>query len=178
VAQPQDPAPIAFSCKDYAADAGPVSPPLRAMNNADSHASGGGQVAVAFTQNSRSEVRLIAGDGSVTGAIMADHGAQQQTYVAAPEPSADLVVRRLMPSECEVLQGFEPGYTRIPVRHYARRTIGKNRPADMWERDPAGGWWLMAADGPRYKALGNSMAVPVMSFIGQRIDAALARSGS
>lgn len=50
-------------------------------------------------------------------------------------------VRRLTPAECEALQGFPRGYTDIPG----------------------------AADGPRYKALGNSMAVPVMRWIGERI---------
>ena len=54
-------------------------------------------------------------------------------------------VRRLMPVECERLQGFPDGFTDIPYR--GRR----------------------AADGPRYKALGNSMAVNVMRWIGERI---------
>jgi DNA (cytosine-5)-methyltransferase 1 len=56
-----------------------------------------------------------------------------------------MVVRRLTPLECERLQGFPDGWTDVPFR-------GKP-----------------AADGPRYKALGNSMAVPVMRWIGQRI---------
>ncbi len=56
-------------------------------------------------------------------------------------------VRRLTPRECERLQGFQDDYTAIMVR-------GKP-----------------AVDGPRYKALGNSMAVPVMRWIGQRISA-------
>lgn len=55
-------------------------------------------------------------------------------------------VRRLTPRECERLQGFPDDYTLIPHR---------NKPA---------------ADGPRYKALGNSMAVPVMRWIGERIQ--------
>ena len=55
-------------------------------------------------------------------------------------------VRRLTPTECERLQGFPDGYTQVPHR-------GKP-----------------AADGPRYKSLGNSMAVPVMAWIGKRID--------
>ena len=55
-------------------------------------------------------------------------------------------VRRLTPRECERLQGFPDDYTLIPYR-------GKP-----------------AADGPRYKALGNSMAVPVMVWIGRRIQ--------
>ena len=56
-------------------------------------------------------------------------------------------VRRLTPRECERLQGFPDDYTLTPVR-------GKP-----------------AANGPRYKALGNSMAVPVMRWIGKRIAA-------
>ena len=55
-------------------------------------------------------------------------------------------VRRLMPVECERLQGFQGGWTDITYR-------GKP-----------------AADGPRYKAIGNSMAVPVMRWIGERIE--------
>lgn len=78
-------------------------------------------------------------------------------------------VRRLTPRECERLQGFPDDHTRIPLRHYAKRTITPLRPADRWEPDPAGGWWLMAADAPRYKQCGNSMAVNVMRWIGQRI---------
>ena len=57
-------------------------------------------------------------------------------------------VRRLTPTECERLQGFPDGFTQIPYR---------NKPADK------------CPDGPRYKALGNSMAVPVMRWIGERI---------
>lgn len=57
-------------------------------------------------------------------------------------------VRRLTPVECERLQGFPDGYTAIP-----------------WRNKPAG----ECPDGPRYKALGNSMAVPVMRWIGDRI---------
>jgi DNA (cytosine-5)-methyltransferase 1 len=58
-----------------------------------------------------------------------------------------MAVRRLTPVECERLQGFPDGYTDIKLK-------GKPTP-----------------DGPRYKALGNSMAVPVMRWIGQRIEA-------
>ena len=51
--------------------------------------------------------------------------------------------------ECEFLQGFPRGYTAIP-----------------WRNKPAG----QCPDGPRYKALGNSWAVPNVRWIGQRID--------
>ena len=59
-----------------------------------------------------------------------------------------MAVRRLLPEECEKLQGFEPGYTAIPWR---------KKPADQ------------CPDGPRYKALGNSWAVPNVRWIGERI---------
>ncbi|WP_436221454.1 DNA cytosine methyltransferase [Cupriavidus necator] len=86
-----------------------------------------------------------------------------------------MAVRRLTPRECERLQGFPDDYTRIPLRRYKARRITKNWPADMWEQVD-GGWMLMSADGPRYKALGNSMAKPVMTWIGRRIDAAIRRA--
>lgn len=64
----------------------------------------------------------------------------------------DGCVRRLTPIECERLQGFQDGYTQIPYR-------GKPK-----EQCP---------DSPRYKALGNSWAVPVVRWIGERINLAL-----
>jgi DNA (cytosine-5)-methyltransferase 1 len=64
--------------------------------------------------------------------------------------------------------GLPDDFTRIPLRKYAKRRITKLRPADRWEKIN-GEWWLMAADGPRYKALGNSIAVPVLRWIGERI---------
>lgn len=60
-------------------------------------------------------------------------------------PFAPSAIRYLTPTECERLQGFPDGWTAIPFR-------GKP-----------------ASDGPRYKAIGNSMAVPVMKWIGERI---------
>ena len=78
------------------------------------------------------------------------------TCLDANSPSPALLtataVRRLTPVECERLQGFPDNHTQIPWR---------NKPADQ------------CPDGPRYKALGNSMAVPVMRWIGQKIDVAL-----
>jgi len=65
-------------------------------------------------------------------------------------PAERMAVRRLTPRECERLQGFNDDHTLIPWR---------NKPADQ------------CPDGPRYKALGNSMAVPCMAWIGKRIDA-------
>ena len=65
-------------------------------------------------------------------------------------PADRMAVRRLTPRECERLQGFPDDHTLISWR---------GKPADQ------------CPDGPRYKALGNSMAVPCMAWIGKRIDA-------
>tara|TARA_R110000744_G_scaffold38429_1_gene87972 strand:+ start:229 stop:948 length:720 start_codon:yes stop_codon:yes gene_type:complete len=69
--------------------------------------------------------------------------------VVAPTLTVSSLVRRLTPLECERLQGFPDNYTQIPWK-------GKSI-----EECP---------DGHRYKALGNSMAVPVMRWIGERIE--------
>jgi DNA (cytosine-5)-methyltransferase 1 len=76
-----------------------------------------------------------------TANIRAASGGSSQSYVA------HTAVRRLTPRECERLQGFQDDWTLVPYR-------GKP-----------------ASDGPRYKAIGNSMAVPVMRWIGERIAA-------
>jgi len=102
--------------------------------------------AVAFQQNTRDEVRLMNGDGQIAGALASESGMKQQNYLA----STTMQVRRLTPTECERLQGFPDGWTAIP-----------------WKKKSADD----CPDGPRYKALGNSMAVNCMEWIGQRINA-------
>jgi DNA (cytosine-5)-methyltransferase 1 len=67
----------------------------------------------------------------------------------APATLQSMAVRRLTPVECERLQGFPDNYSQIP-----------------WKGKPAS----ECPDGPRYKACGNSMAVPVMRWIGERIQ--------
>lgn len=79
-------------------------------------------------------------------------GANQTTGFHGDMAAVGMQVRRLTPVECERLQGFPDTYTQIPWR---------NKPAEE------------CPDGPRYKALGNSMAVPVMHWIGQRIQNAV-----
>ena len=74
-----------------------------------------------------------------------------------PASLSAMRVRRLTPTECERLQGFPDGYTAVII-------VRRNRHGNPTRR-------RVAADGPRYKALGNSMAVPVMAWIGQRIEA-------
>ena len=78
-----------------------------------------------------------------------------QIFIAEPEVNKQvhaqtMQVRRLTPTECERLQGFPDGWTAIPW---------KKKPADQ------------CPDGPRYKALGNSMAVNCMEWLGERIQA-------
>lgn len=205
---------VAFSAVDYGGDVGDVAPTLRSMNNTGSRANGGGQVAIAFTQNQDGDVlsgdvmhslgtnpnatgrnaatvafTLHGSDGTTSAASSTEVAGslctrapgsienssttavpQEQSVAWSGELTAStdvagtlqrggegghmdgvmtplMAVRRLTPRECERLQGFPDDYTLVEYR-------GK-----------------LAADGPRYKALGNSMAVPVMRWIGQRIAA-------
>ena len=158
---------------------------------------GNDKTVFSFAQNTRDEVR-VQGDGTLSGALSASPGMKQTTYVCetasangsvpgalepgrsqapcpkavcmaddnggsavdeeccgtlkcgggAPQVARRMSVRRLMPRECERLQGFPDDWTRIPWR---------GRPAEE------------CPDGPRYKAIGNSMAVPVMRWLGERI---------
>jgi len=99
--------------------------------------------AVAIQERAASENPSAGPDGkgwSADGAAYTIEARNNVQSVALP-----YAVRRLTPTECERLQGFPDGYTQVPYR---------NKPA---------------ADGPRYKALGNSMAVNCMNWIGQRI---------
>jgi DNA (cytosine-5)-methyltransferase 1 len=173
---------MCFSSKDHGADAEiDLSPTLRAGGHDGSHANAGVPPAIAFALRGREggAVPEVEGAGGRIGALRAADGGSSRDYVAfnitpsnsnkdynarpsdraqaltagGNRPSArggDLIagssVRRLTPRECERLQGFPDDYTLIP-----------------WRRG-------MSADGSRYKALGNSMAVPVMRHIGLRIQ--------
>ena len=177
---------VAFSCKDYGADAGETSPTLRAMGHAGSHANAGGQVGVAVpintqmalrgadTSNSSREGVGVGEDGDPAFTLQAAHhhavafdmrGREGGAMPEGPHDTANIraasggssrsyvaqtmAVRRLTPVECERLQAFPDNFTRIPWR---------GKPADQ------------CPDGPRYKALGNSMATNVMEWIGERIQ--------
>jgi DNA (cytosine-5)-methyltransferase 1 len=84
-------------------------------------------------------------------------------------------VRRLTPLECERLQGFPDGYTRVPGAGGGWRDLDEGE--DLVELQELGletrlsgnVWRVKDPDGPRYKALGNSMAVNCMRWIGRRI---------
>ncbi len=89
------------------------------------------------------------GDPAFTLTKTHSHGVFIDAQAASvSECGGTVAVRRLTPKECERLQGFPDDYTLIP-----------------WRGKPA----ALCPDGPRYKALGNSMAVPVMRWLGERI---------
>jgi DNA (cytosine-5)-methyltransferase 1 len=106
------------------------------------------------TLPAKSEPPVLAFQVSQSGVRLSDVHATLDANNGPRRHNGALVgmrVRRLMPVECERLQGFPDGHTAVTVR-------GKP-----------------AADGPRYKALGNSMAVPVMAWLGRRIDAEIGK---
>ncbi|KGK95560.1 cytosine methyltransferase [Pseudomonas syringae pv. tomato] len=164
---------LAFSCKDHGGDVGCVAPTLRAMGHGASHPNAGGQVAVAITQfgdragtlTARHDsspcadrgmnvvsVALRGRDGGATAEIGNDVGNALRASGGGGDKAHALVnssVRRLTPTECERLQGFPDDYTLIPWRGRVRG---------------------LCPDGPRYKAIGNSKAVPVVRWIGMRIQ--------
>jgi DNA (cytosine-5)-methyltransferase 1 len=158
--------PVAFSCKDHGADASDIAPTLRSMGHDGSHANGGGQVAVAFAHQA----------GGIQTTLGYDPEAGTAPTLAKCQTPAlhhGMAVRRLAPRECERLQGFDDDYTLIPWRTWqdaARKGVsyeGLLLSRGMTLRGPS---IEECPDGPRYKALGNSMAVPCMRWIGERID--------
>ncbi|ROM94432.1 cytosine methyltransferase [Pseudomonas brassicacearum] len=163
----QENAVLAFSCKDHGADAGVIAPTLRAMNHSGSHANAGGQVAVCITGEITHTLKADGFDGSEDGtgsgqpivsvlrgiseyspglpslrSSSGDAGGGSEALITTSR------VRRLIPRECERLQGMPDDYTLIP-----------------WRGKPAS----ECPDGPRYKAIGNSKAVTVIRWIGTRI---------
>lgn len=216
---------IAFGTKEFAQDAGAISPPLRAMGSSKDHPNGGGQVAVAFPSGLSGTQRLSAEDrcpalsvghnmaiaiqagntqqnGSGIGddiaytldgsgpqsvaSFSADQTEGAGSIAYREEQSSTLrggssgtnqvpalhkasQVRRLTPLECERLQGFPDNWTKIPWR----RGEGPDSFESMLDRlgkrlrEPAR---FVCPDGPRYKVTGNSMAVPCMRWIGERIQ--------
>ena len=175
--------PIAFDCKGTEVQHDTLTPPLCAMGHAGSHSNGGGHAAIAiqervvsensdsgpdgagfrdddaaYTLEARTVPQTVAFDlrGREGGAmpegphdtanIRAASGGSSRSYVASP-----YAVRRLTPTECHRLQGLPDDHCAITYR-----------------RKPA-------ADGPQYKALGNSMAVPCIKWILDRIRISAAR---
>lgn len=103
-----------------------------------------GQENVLFDISERRDVVRIQKDGT-TPTLTARMGTGGNNI---PCMSINQNIRKLTPSECEKLQGFPPGYTQIPYRNKKVKDC---------------------PDSPRYKAIGNSMAVPVIRWIGIKI---------
>jgi DNA (cytosine-5)-methyltransferase 1 len=192
--------PVGFSCKDGGSDAlEDLAPTMRAMGHRCSHPNAGGQIAVAFRGFGQdgfapSEIAppVLASDGGSVGppvvfeSRFARNGRGAPDIVAPPLKAQSggsgrgdgapllvtwVAVRRLTARECERLQGLPDDYTLLP--HYRRR-LRVDEIAEMaaylgipplipYRGKPA-------ADGPRYRAIGNSMAAPVMRWIGRRIQ--------
>lgn len=110
------------------------------------YGSGGGNIPV--TYGIQSTVIGRKPENGPQGSGYSENISFTQTKTDVHGVAHQMAVRRLTPTECERLQGFPDGYTQIPWR---------NKSAED------------CPDGPRYKALGNSWAVPVVAWIGERI---------
>lgn len=123
-----------------------VCPPLKAQSGK----TGKGDAAPVVLQSRPSAQGCDSYNGVLTGdtAATLNRSTGESANHSGPQLLQDMAVRRLTPLECERLQGFPDGYTDIPG----------------------------ASDSARYKALGNSMAVPVMRWIGERITDQTGRS--
>jgi DNA (cytosine-5)-methyltransferase 1 len=111
--------------------------------HAASHANAGGQVAVAFQERGREGGRNVEAQTDLANSLNAPNGGGRRQEMNVVTPA--MAVRRLTPLECERLMSFPDGYTAIEFR-------GKP-----------------AADGNRYRALGNSMVCVELEWIGRRI---------
>lgn len=168
---------LSFSAKDHGADAAEeLAPTLRAGGHANSHANAGVMPAVAVALRGREGGAIAELGEDVGNALRASSGGGDKAHVLAA-----MQVRRLTPRECERLQGFPDDYTRIPWSGW--RPMGEDetpeecraKGLEVRQSKKTGKWRVKDVDGPRYKALGNSWAVPVARWIGARIDQEISR---
>lgn len=135
-------------------------------------------VAMAFQERGRADGRTLEVNGDLAYALTSPNGGgrAQERNIA---DFRTMAVRRLTPVECERLQGFPDNHTLIPTEK--RKQITADEYAYLRHHFPnmtAEEAYRLAADGPRYKAIGNSMAVPVMRWIGERIMKAMYEADS
>ena len=137
--------PLVQSFDSYNLSVGTINQTIKSPNGGVLESVGGVIQAYSIREDAKAN-NFSATPLEVTPALQAMQPSVQshhaQTFIAG-----NMAVRRLTPTECERLQGFSDSYTNIP-----------------WKGKPE------SPDGHRYKALGNSMAVPVMSWIGSRIQ--------
>lgn len=125
---------------------------------------------IAFTRNQCGDV--------LTGDISPSMGTNQNaTGRNCPKVMTSMQVRRLMPIECERLQGFEDNYTQITGWNGWRDADESTETPEQLialgltlKKTKNGVWRVNDPDGPRYKALGNSMHTGTMRWIGERIQ--------
>lgn len=138
-----DPADALFSHVDLGDSMKPYLPNNDGISKATGHSTDTGVRVLDFSQNA-SRFRYAKTGVCQTLTSHAGTGGNNVPMILSGRPS---VIRKLTPIECERLQGFPDGWTDVP---YHNRTH--------------------AIDSARYKALGNSMAVPVMTWIGRAIE--------
>lgn len=173
--------PVAFSSKDYGADASVgVSPTLRAMGHGDSHPNAGGQVAIAFdtTQiTSKSNYsQPKPGDpchplasGAHAPAIAIQAGALRENPSSGPD---GIGVQEGIAYTIEARAEVQAVQTQWAVRRLTPTECARLQgfPDDHcripWRGKPA----EQCPDGPQYKAYGNSMSTNVMRWLGERIE--------
>ena len=129
---------------------------------------GGREVCIAFTQNQQGDV--------LTGNIAPTLGTNSNATGRNTPKVMGYGVRRLTPRECERLQGFPDDYT-VLKDYPSWRDVDEGESPEALKaagyrvrQTKKGKWRVNDPDGPRYRALGNSMPVPVMRWIGERID--------
>lgn len=132
----------------------------------------GAQHGVAVALRGRDGGGSIEIGGEQSNALRASQGGGDKAHVFT-----GAAVRRLTPRECERLQGFPDDYTAVPfgrgisakkLEEDFLKYLARGNPKGLTREEAA----QLAADSPRYRALGNSMAVPVMAWIGRRIKMA------
>lgn len=157
---------LAFDCSASQVTVGlDIVPTMRARNHVHSHAAGNGHLGIVepmtLALRGRNdglnlEVRQDGTANTLTTPSGGRAGIGIGAIAQAMAQAQAMRVRRLTPLECERLQGFPDRYSLVPVP-------ALNRRGDVVRMAPA-------RDGPRYRALGNSMAVPCMRWIGERIE--------
>lgn len=173
---------IAFDCKSSGQNGFGIGVEVagthRAMAHSGRHSNGGGHQAVVTTLAIRGRGdshNLETRSDGTANALLTPNGGRAGIGVGAIHYG--MQVRRLTPEECEALQAYPRGYTRIPEWNGWRAMDANETPEfcraagmEVRQTQKTKKWRVRDVDGPRYKALGNSWCVTNVRWIGQRID--------
>lgn len=165
---------IAFDCKSSGQNGFgigiEVAGTQRAMAHAGSHTNGGGHQAVAYS------TKLHNTQSNQAGKVYQEYTAGLDRNSPPPALLTSMQVRRLTPEECEALQAYPRGYTRIPGWNGWRAMDDNETPEscraaglEIRQNKKTLKWRVRDVDGPRYKALGNSWCTTNARWIGERI---------